>query len=88
MLVKLIITAVSTVILLVHMQPVSRMAATASRETLTSADHRRVRIQLIADAAAAMLALLVATGFSVYKPRGMTSYGRRRQRQERALAQS
>jgi len=30
---------------------------------------------LIADAVGAAIALLVATGLSVYKPRGLTSYG-------------
>jgi hypothetical protein len=44
---------------------------------LSSADLRQLRIQLVADAGAAMMALLVATTLSVYKPWGMTSYGRR-----------
>ncbi|MBA3560242.1 MAG: hypothetical protein H0W30_16755 [Gemmatimonadaceae bacterium] len=34
------------------------------------------------DAAAALLVLLVATTLSVYKPRGMSPYGRRKQREE------
>jgi hypothetical protein len=36
---------------------------------------------------AALLALLVTTTLSVYKPRGMTRYGRRRQREERPASQ-
>jgi hypothetical protein len=44
---------------------------------LASADLHQVRIQLIADAGAALIALLIATTLSVYKPWGLTSYGRR-----------
>ncbi|HTE67943.1 MAG TPA: hypothetical protein VK942_04165, partial [Actinomycetes bacterium] len=35
-------------------------------------------------AAAALLLLLVATGLAVYKPRGMTRYGQRKQHEQRA----
>lgn len=38
-----------------------------------------MRIQLVANAGAALLVLLVATTLSVYKPGGMTPYGRRKQ---------
>jgi hypothetical protein len=42
-------------------------------------DLRKLQIQLVADAGAALLVLLVATTLAVYKPRGMTPYGRRKQ---------
>ena len=67
----------ATIILLVHTQPISAVAAVAADRMLSSTDLRQLRIQLIADAGAALLALLVATTLSVYKPWGMTSYGRR-----------
>jgi hypothetical protein len=35
---------------------------------------------------AAVLALLVATTLSVYKPRGMTAYGRRKQHERRTVS--
>jgi hypothetical protein len=44
---------------------------------LTSTDLNQLRVQLIADAVGAIIALLVATVLSVYKPRGLTAYGRR-----------
>jgi hypothetical protein len=47
---------------------------------LASADLRDLRIQLVGDAGAALLVLLVATALSIYKPRGMTRRGRRAQR--------
>ena len=74
---KLGLTVLATVILLVHTQPIGRVAAVAAERRLSSADLRQLRIQLVADAAAALVALLVATTLSVYKPWGLTSYGRR-----------
>jgi hypothetical protein len=38
-------------------------------------------------AGAALLLLLVATVLAVYKPQGMTRYGRRKQREQRAVSQ-
>lgn len=74
---KLALTVVATVLLLVHTQPIGRVAAVAAERLLSTADLRQLRIQLVADAGAAMMALLMATTLSVYKPWGMTSYGRR-----------
>ena len=82
-LVKLLITILATILLLVHMQPISYVAGVAAATTLSGADLRGLRIQLVADAGAALLALLVATTLSVYKPRGMTPYGWRKQHAER-----
>ena len=80
---KLLINILATILLLVHMQPVSHVARVAARTTLQGGELRRTRIQLAADAGAALVALLVATTFSVYKPRGLTPYGRRKHREER-----
>ena len=54
---------------------------------MSSADVGRLPIQLVADAGAAVLALLVVTTLSVYKPRGMTAYGRRKQDEQRKALQ-
>jgi hypothetical protein len=74
---KLVLTVVATIILLVHTQQIGRVAAVAVTRVLSSGDLRQLRLQLVADAAAALVALLVATILSVYKPWGMTGYGRR-----------
>jgi hypothetical protein len=86
-LVKFLITIPSTIVLLLHMQPISRIAGVAAETTLSSADLRGLRIQLVANAGAALLVLLVATTLSVYKPRGMTSYGRRKQHEQGTVSQ-
>ncbi len=52
----------------------------------SSGDLAGLRIQLLANAGAALVALLVTTALSVYKPRGMTPYGWRKQR-EREMPQ-
>ncbi len=78
-LVKLLITIVATALLLVHMQPVGHLARVVAETTLASGELAGLRLQLVADAGAALLALLVATALSVYKPRGLTPYGWRKQ---------
>lgn len=75
---KLGLTVVATAILLAHTGPIGRIARIAAERTLSSADVHRLRIQLVADAAAAIVALVVATTLSVYKPWGLTAYGRGR----------
>ncbi|MBA2455119.1 MAG: hypothetical protein H0V48_01050 [Nocardioidaceae bacterium] len=84
---KLLLTVLATAILLVHTQPISYVARVAAETTLSSADLRGLRIQLVADAGAALLVLLVTTTLSVYKPRGMTPYGRRKQHEQRTVSQ-
>ena len=83
--VKLVINILSTLILIVHMRPIQHMARVAVNGTLSSAD-RGGQIQLVVAAAAGLLALLAATGLAVYKPRGMTAYGWRKQYAERGDA--
>jgi hypothetical protein len=84
-LVKLLINILSTLILLVHMQPISYLSRVAAEGILSSAD-RRVQIQMVVASGAALVALLVATALAVYKPRGMTPYGWRKQHEQRAVS--
>jgi hypothetical protein len=81
-LVKLLLTIIVTVVLLLHMQPISYMADMAAGMTLSDSNLQGLRIQLVADAGAAMLILLIATTLSVYKPWGVTPYGLRRLQQQ------
>jgi uncharacterized membrane protein len=85
-LLKLLMTIPSTALLLVHMQPINYVAGVATRKALSSADLHELRGQLVIEAGAALLVLLVATILSVYKPEGMTQYGWRKQ-QPRELPQ-
>ena len=79
---KLLIAILATLVLMVHMQSISYLGRAAADLTLGPTDYRDVRVQLVADAGAALLVLVVATALSVYKPRGLTRYGWRKQRGE------
>ena len=83
--VKLVINILSTLILLVHIQPINHLWRTAAEGALTGADYQ-VQLQMVVASGAALAALLVATGLAVYKPRGMTSYGWRKQYEERTVS--
>lgn len=78
--IKLVLTILATIVLLVHMQPIGHLADVVAAATLAGGELRGLRIQLIADAGAAVIVLLVTTTLSVYKPRGITPYGWRKQR--------
>jgi hypothetical protein len=84
---KLLITVPATILLLVHMPPISHVADVAAQTTLSSTDLAQLRIQFVAQAAGALLVLLVATTLSVYKPRGRTRWGRRKRREQGAVLQ-
>lgn len=83
---KLLITVLATVLLLVHMQPVGHLADAAARAVLAGGELEGMRVQLVADAAAALLVLLTAVALSVFKPRGVTRQGRRWQREQGSLS--
>jgi len=86
-LIKFLITVPSTIILLLHMQPIGHLARVVAETTLTRGELSGLRIQLVANAGAALLVLLIATTLSIYKPRGMTRYGRRKQREQHQVSQ-
>jgi len=79
-LLKFVLTVVATVLLLLHMTLADRLAETADQMAFSGSRLHGLRIQIMADAAAAVALLIVNTVLSVYKPRGMTTYGLRRQR--------
>jgi uncharacterized membrane protein len=79
---KFLMTVPCTVILLVHLQPIGRLAKAAAGTTFSQSTLRDDRIQLIANAVAACVVLIVATSLSVFKPRGLTAYGLRLQNQK------
>jgi uncharacterized membrane protein len=80
---KLLINVVATIVLLLYTQTLRSLAGVAADP---SADLRMVRnASPVLHAALALLLLLVATTLAVYKPRGMTPYGRRKQHEQRSV---
>lgn len=85
---KLLITIFATLILLVHLQPISHLADVATKATLFNNDLKKLQVQMVVDAGAALLVLIVTTILAVYKPRGITRYGQRKQLAQRREAQA
>jgi len=83
---KFVLTVGAIVVLLVHMQTVSRMAQIARRGELSGGDHRDMRKHLVAHAIGGLIVLLTTTVLSIYKPWGRTPYGRRLQLERAAAA--
>jgi hypothetical protein len=78
---KLLINVFATIVLLLYMETFRFLAGVAADP---SADLGVVRSPSPAlHAGAALLLLLAATTLAVYKPRGVTRYGQRRQHEER-----
>ena len=76
-LIKLLMTVVSTFVLFVHMQPIT-LATRIAAHGFVGERHLSLQVQLLVASAAALIVLVVATALSVYKPRGLTPYGWRK----------
>jgi hypothetical protein len=86
-LVKLLITIFATIALLIHTRPIDLLAAAAANPTPFSADLRSQQLHMLNASSAALVALMVLTVLSLYKPQGMTRYGWRKQRERPAPSQ-
>jgi hypothetical protein len=69
---KLLITVGAGILLMLHMQVVSSVALAASNASIPASHLQGPQIQIVADASAAVVVLLIAVGLSVYKPSGPT----------------
>jgi hypothetical protein len=81
---KLVLTVFVIVVLLLQMEGIGYMARVAAETALSGADLLGLRTSLRFHAAGGLLVLLVTATLSVYKPRGMTRYGWRKQHEQRA----
>jgi hypothetical protein len=68
---KLVIAVVASVLLLLHTQPIEAVARAAEDGGFAGEAIRRLRLQLVVDAIAALVALAVTTALSVFKPVGV-----------------
>ena len=83
---QFLIALAATTILVIHTQPISLLASAAADAALSGAHLREARVELVVAAAAGLLVLLGNTALGVFKPRGLTPYGWRKQRQQRSRA--
>jgi hypothetical protein len=81
---KLLINVFATTVLLMYTQTLGYLADVAAQTTLSSGNLGRVRTPaVVIHSVLALLVLMVATVLAVYKPQGVTPYGRRKQRERR-----
>jgi hypothetical protein len=71
--IKLVLTVGASAFLILHMTVVATAADLAASGELGG--HGAIRVQLVLDAALAVVVLLVATVLAVYKPKGVTRFG-------------
>lgn len=71
--IKLIVTVFSTIILMIHMQRIEVLASAATRGNLDST-LRSPQEMMVTASAVAVVALIVLTALSVFKPRGIIAY--------------
>ncbi len=80
---KFLLTVITIIVLLEQMGGISYIAAVAAETTLSSADLLGLRHSLRTHAAGGLVVLLVLVALSIYKPRGVTRHGWRRQHERR-----
>jgi len=82
---------VATIALLIHqfavMAEAAKRVSGAAAETLFSPDFGPLKTELVRAPSLAILLLLVVTTLGVYKPWGLTRYGRRKQQERRKVQQ-
>jgi hypothetical protein len=81
-LISLLLTVIATVVLLVETQTVSQLAEIAAAPTTSISDLRALPSTLV-HSVGGTLVLLVILVLNIYKPRGVTRYGWRKQQQQR-----
>jgi hypothetical protein len=82
---KLLLTTLVTIVLLLQMEAIGYLAGVATETALSDTDFLGLRRSLVIHAAGGLLALLVPVTLSIYKPRGMTRYGWRKQHEQRTV---
>src|ERR671915_1629810 len=86
-LISLLLTIIATIVLLAETQTISYFAGIAADPTASSDDLRALGSTLVHSVGGTVV-LLVILVLNVYKPRGMTRYGWRKEREERRKKES
>lgn len=73
-LIKVLMIVPATVLLLFHMRPINLISTASTSATFSPHKLGGLRVQMVANAAAVLLVLAVATVLSVYKPQGRTRF--------------
>lgn len=81
---KLVLTVVVMIVLLLQMGLIDGLASAAGT-VLSAGDLREARMALVVHSGGGLLVLLLPVVLSVYKPRGKTGYGRRKEQDRRVI---
>jgi hypothetical protein len=81
---KLFLTVISTLMMQLHVQPIDLLANATAKAAVLPTNLHDIQVQMVIASALALLVLIVETALAVYKPKGMTSYGWRKQDEQRA----
>ena len=84
-LIKLGLTVLATIVLLQQLESISYLGVVARDQSVSRAALRGAEGQVL-HATGGLLVLLVAQVLSVYKPRGLTRYGWRKQQEQRTVS--
>lgn len=84
---KLLLTVLTIVVLLLQMEGIGYLAEVAAERSLSDSELLGLRRSLRFHAAGGLLVLLVLVALSIYKPRGMTRYGWRKQHERPAQSE-
>jgi hypothetical protein len=84
---KFLINTLSIALLLLHTRLIGTLARAAETTALPAANLHGQASELAVKGSAALVALLVATSLAAVKPRGMTTYGRRKLQASRSALQ-
>lgn len=86
-LISLLLTIIATIVLLIETQTISYFADIAADPTTSSDDLRALGSTLVHSVGGTVVLLAILV-LNVYKPRGMTRYGWRKQLEKRAASQT
>ena len=75
---KLFLTVAATAVLLLKLGPISDLAEMAAEPGFSTGDLIGSRTSMAVHAAGGLVVLILAVGLAIYKPQGITPYGRRK----------
>jgi len=76
---KLLLAVLATAVLLLKLAPISYLADAAAQATFSRTSLVGLRVSLLVHATGGLLVLLAVAALAIYKPRGITPFGLRKQ---------
>jgi hypothetical protein len=85
-LVKLLLTVFTVIVLMLQLDGIAYLARMAAATSFTAGDLLALRGSLVSHATGGLVVLLTITTLAIYKPRGLTRYGWRKQHDQRSAS--